>query len=386
MKSLLERFRSRPLPAAVLPAAVMPAATTAPIVADHSGYGDCEVLLGIGPNGAQATWKPSTAAHLLITGRTGAGRTLCEHGVIQQLAQAGWRVWLVDGKRIEFLGYKEWRNVEFLAQDVDAQIRLIHLAHETMIERYALMEAGKARADEFDPIVLVIDEVAHLLAAVDQRYGETKAQGMNPKALVMDWLGNLGRLARSAKIQLVFGMQRPDAVIIDAELLYSFGARISVGPLPSPADSMRMWDNPTIGYQIPANEGAAVSLINGKPVVIQAAYNANPDPSHSNYHPGIVAAMTPAIEFHTRKVIQSPTPTITDEETSPGTTWQDILAAKPVDPAGHEVILDPLGSEESRRFSAQIQTTATPALRHLQTADSFEDGLALFPVPALNQH
>ncbi|MBG6184730.1 hypothetical protein IWX65_002708 [Arthrobacter sp. CAN_A214] len=369
-------FRSQPLPAVVMPPAI-----TANMMADHRGYRQFEIALGIGPNGTQATWRPANDAHLLIIGGTGGGKTICEHGVIQQLTQAGWRVWLVDGKRVEFLGYKDWRNVEFLAQDVDAQIRLIQLAHETMEQRYNLIRDGKIRAEDLDPIALVIDEVTALLAAVNQRYAETKTKGMSAKPPVLGWLANLGRLARTAKIHMVFGMQRPDTTIIDGELRDNFGARISLGPLKSAAGSMMMWDNYAIGCQIPASKGRAVSLINDAPTMIQATYNANPDVNHpSDYHPGMIAAMTPVSQVYSRKRIQPPVPTITDDESAPGITWANLLDADIIDSTGQAVIFDPVASEESRRFRAQIRPASTSAPRDLQAADSFEAGLALFPV------
>ena len=372
--------RSRPLPAIV-----MPPAGAGQMMTDHNAYKRFEVPLGIGPNGAQATWRPSRDSHLLAIGGTGEGKTICEHGVIQGLAQAGWRVWLVDGKQIEFLGYKEWRNVEFLAQDVDEQIRLMYLAHETMKKRYDLIKLGKIRSEDLDPIALVIDEVTSLLAAVDQRYAETKTKGMKSKPPVMDWLGDLGRLARSAKIHLVFGMQRPDTTIIDGELRDNFGARISLGKLKSAAGSVMMWDNYAIGCQVPPIKGRGVSLIDGKPTMIQATYNANPDPNHDDYHSGIIAAMTPATEVYTRKTIEPATPTVTDAEDGPEITWTDLIEAKLTDSSGQELILDPVASEESRRFRAQTRPGTQNEPRRLQTADSFGEGLALFPAPTPDQ-
>jgi S-DNA-T family DNA segregation ATPase FtsK/SpoIIIE len=372
--------RSRPLPAIV-----MPPASAAPRMADHRAYRQFEVPLGIGPNGAQSSWRPAQDSHLLIIGGTNGGKTICEHGVIQALTQAGWRVWLVDGKRVEFLGYRDWRNVEFLAQNTDAQIRLIHLAHETMNRRYDLIQAGSVRVDELDPIVLVIDEVTSLLAAVDQRYAETKVKGMRTKPPVLDWLSNLGRLARTAKIHLVFGMQRPDTTFIDGELRDNFGARISLGKLKSAAGSVMMWDNHAIGCQIPPVRGRAVSLIDGQPTMIQATYNTNPDPNHDDYHPGMVAAMTPVTEVYTRKTIRRPTPTITDSEEEPEVTWFDLLDAELIDSTGHSFAFDPVASEESRRFRAQIHPGTTRTSRHLQVAESLQDGVALFPLPGTGQ-
>lgn len=378
-------FRSRPLPAIT-----MPPATTAPMLVDHKAYHRFEIPLGIGPNGTQAVWHPAGGngdPHLLIIGGTGGGKTICLHGVIQAATQAAWRVWLIDGKRIEFVGYKNWRNVEFLAQNVDAQIRLIHLAYTTMNTRYDLIQEGKVRIDELDPIMLVIDEVTSMLISVANRYAETKTKGMPAKHPVMVWLGELARLARSAKIHMVWGMQRPDASIFESgEIRDNFSGRISLGALESPAGSAMMWKNHAIGCQIPDIKGRAIGKINGQPTMIQATYNANPDPTHDDHHAGVVAAMTPTAEIYTRKQVKPPVPVITEDENAPEITWANLLDAEIIDSTGQLVVFDPVASDESRRFRAQIHPSTYTTAPSLQPADSREAGLALFSLPGSPQH
>ncbi|MBD4563918.1 cell division protein FtsK, partial [Xanthomonas citri pv. citri] len=148
---------------------------------------------------------------------------------------------------------------------MEAQIRLIYLAYETMWDRYRMIQQRKVRVEDLDPIMLVVDEVTSLLKSADQRYRDTKIKGMPARAPVLEWLGDLGRLARMAKMHLVFGMQRPDTTIIDGELRDNFGARISLGRLKSAAGSVMMWDNHAIGCQVPPIPGRAVSLINNEP-------------------------------------------------------------------------------------------------------------------------
>jgi hypothetical protein len=368
---------------APLPNLVMPPKVTAEMIRDHQMYKNFEVPLGVGPNGKEAVWRPARDAHLLIIGGTGGGKTICEHGVIQRLTQAVWRTWLIDGKRIEFLGYPEWPNVEFLAQDVDAQIRLIKLAKDTMDARYDLVRDKKVRIEQLDPIVVVIDEVTSLLASLEMRYQDTKVKGMRSKSPILDWLGDIARLGRSAKIHLVFGMQRPDTTIIDGEVRDNFGARISLGKLKSSAGSVMMWDNHAIGCQVPPIPGRAISLIDNHPTMIQATLNANPDPSHDDYHPGIIAAMRPVEEIYTRKTILDAEPQEPeDPEKGAQVTWPDILEAKIVDSTGGEVIFDPVSSEESRQVrSKTAQPRGDAEDQHLQTAETFDEAMNLFPAP-----
>lgn len=377
----LSFYRSRPLPAMVMP----PAVHAAPL-RSHEDYERFQVPLGIGAEGKSAAWDLVRDVHLLIIGGTGGGKTICEHGVIQQCTQACCRVWLVDGKMVELLGYEDWPNVEFLAQDVDEQIRLLHLAHETMWARNRLVKAREVRAQQLDPIVLVIDEVTSLLESVEQRYEDMKTKGMPSRNRVLKWLANIGRLGRSAKVHLVCGLQRPDATILSGEFRDNFFARISLGRLQSKEGSLMMWNNPAIGCQLPAIKGRAVSYIDGEPGQVQATFNANPDREHKDYHEGLVEAMRPHIEVYTRKRILPPTPTIPekkDEEAK--VTWNDILEAKIVDAEGKEVVFDPVSSEESRLLRTQASGEGVLGARELQAADSREEAMALFPPPSAQQ-
>lgn len=367
--------RSKPLPSVVVPPK-----EHAPLLANHKAYRDFSVPLGLGNNLSPAVWMPRRDAHLLIIGGTGGGKTICEHGVIQRLAQAGWRVWLVDGKRIEFIGYREWANVELLAQRVDDQIRVLKLAHETMEARYDLIEAGEVMIEDLDPIAIVVDELTSLLGAVKRRYLDTKdvpGKKMPTKDPVLDWIADIARLGRTAKMHLVLGLQRPDASIMGGELRDNFGCRISLGKLKSKEASMMMWDDPAIGLSVPDVPGRAVSVIDGAPAMVQGTFTANPDPNHDDYHRNMVAAMRPTVEAYSRKTIAAPQP---DEESKTGEpTWVDIISAPLIDPAGEEVVFDPVSSEESKALRRQNKPTSpTAESMELQCADSFTEALELF--------
>jgi hypothetical protein len=367
--------RSKPLPGVVVPPK-----EHAPLLANHKAYRDFNVPLGMGNNHSAAVWKPRRDAHLLIIGGTGGGKTICEHGVIQRLSQAGWRVWLVDGKRIEFIGYREWANVELLAQRVDDQIRVLKLAHETMEARYDLVMAGEVKIEDLDPIAIVVDELTSLLGAVKRRYLDTKdipGKKMPTKDPVLDWIADIARLGRTAKMHLVLGLQRPDASIMGGELRDNFGCRISLGRLKSKEASMMMWDDPAIGLSVPDVPGRAVSVVDGVPTMVQGTFTANPDPNHDDYHRNMVAAMRPVVEVYSRKTVATPEP---DEESKTGEpTWLDIIGAPLLGPDGEEVVFDPVSSEESKTLRQGAKASvSTEENMDLQSADSFSEALELF--------
>ncbi|MFX8895333.1 hypothetical protein ABTM96_19570, partial [Acinetobacter baumannii] len=86
------------------------------------------------------------------------------------------------------------------------------------------------------------------------------------------------RLARSAKIHILLGIQRPDVEFLGGEMRDNFGARLSLGRL-SPQGAMMMWDSPAIGVALPRNKrGRGVTLsAESLPVEVQTFYT--PDPA-----------------------------------------------------------------------------------------------------------
>ncbi|MCM3332665.1 FtsK/SpoIIIE domain-containing protein [Kocuria palustris] len=365
--------RAKPLPALVLPPA-----RQAPQIRSHSDYRKLEIPFGVAAGGGVATWHLRKLPHYLGIGGTGGGKTIWEHGAIQACTQACMRVWLLDGKGIEFIGYRDWPNVEFLAQDVESQVRLLHLAHETMLHRYELIREGKASMEDMDEIILVIDELTSFKAIADQLYRRTKEKGSPAKSELMEWFGNLLRLARSCKIHLLVGMQRPDTTIIDGEARDNMGGRISLGPLSSKEGSIMMWDNAAIGVQIPRIPGRAVGLVDNHPTQIQATYNANPDPKADDYHAGMIAAARPKISVFGRKRFGKPITEIDDETgMEKPAMWTDIINAPVLDENGQEIQLDPVMTEEARQArSAPLVADDRPY--ELQVAAGLEDIDRLF--------
>ena len=69
---------------------------------------------------------------------------------------------------------------------------------------------------------------------------------------MLELLSDLARLARSAKIHMLLGIQRPDVEFLGGEMRDNFGARLSLGRL-SPQRAMMIWDSPAIGVVLPRN-------------------------------------------------------------------------------------------------------------------------------------
>lgn len=303
-QDVLSFTRRKEFPAIVsLPAHAQPMRQSFDDGASYKAYKKFEILLGLDEEGQWATWNPTKDAHLLITGRTGYGKTISLHNIIQQITQAGYRVWLCDGKWIELLGYDEWPNVELIANSVPTQIRMLKHIHEIMQERYTLLRKRQATVYDFDPIFFVCDELSEMKGNIADFYAVHKVKGMPSKSEVDSWIGSLARLARKALIHMVTGLQRPDASLMNGETRENFGGRMSLGQMGRDA-SIMMWENASIGCAVPGAKGRALAMKDGVPTMIQSILAPNPDPMDSDYDEAKVKNNLPVHTLYTMKTIK----------------------------------------------------------------------------------
>lgn len=300
----------------------------------HAAYKAFQIPIGVDEDGKTQHWQPSVSPHMLVIGGTGSGKTSFQHTVLTHLAQARWRVWVLDGKRIEFAGFREWPNVELVAARIEHQVRMLHAAHELMEQRYAQLEEGTARLEDFEPLALIIDEYATFKARVQRWYKTVKPKGAPTQAPVLELVSDLARLARSAKIHMLLGIQRPDVDFLGGEMRDNFGARLSLGRL-SPQGAMMMWDSPAIGVALPRNKrGRGVTLsADSVPVEVQTFYT--PDPAKLDRSDEAdwehIESLTPTEPDHPRRVIADPDPLVSDDDEVPP-MYDDWISARIVAP------------------------------------------------------
>lgn len=315
---------------------------------NHASYKKFMIPIGIDEDGIVQHWQPSVSPHCLVIGGTGSGKTSFQHTVLTHLSHAGWRIWVIDGKRIEFTGFRDWPNVELVGARVEHQVRMLHAAHELMEERYSLLEEGKARLEDFEPLALIIDEYATFKARVQRWYKTVKPKGAPAQAPVLELLSDLARLARSAKIHMLLGLQRPDVEFLGGEMRDNFGARVSFGRL-SPQGANMMWDSFAVGVAIPRNKRGRGVTLNAEslPVEIQAYYT--PDPAKLERDEveewAHLDTLRPGEARYGRSMIVDPDPSYADEdmEVPIDPDYYQWLAAKigPFDPEFVSVVTPP---------------------------------------------
>lgn len=149
-------------------------------------------------------YLPIEGNHVLIVGRTGAGKNSWTWTLVFGLAQARRaglvRLWGLDPKRVELAFGRDWWD-EY-ADTAEDMVALLEKAVDGLLERNKQIQ-GKAR--RFTPSletplnVIVIDELAYLSAAVEKKMHERAQRAMR----TILWLG------RATGFSLVGASQSP---------------------------------------------------------------------------------------------------------------------------------------------------------------------------------
>ncbi len=233
-------------------------------------YRQVKIPCAVDEDGREILWYPARVPQAMLTGGTGTGKTSTAHALLGQITQYGWPVWVLDAKRVEFLDFRTWPNVQIVAGSIPQQVALIRRVWELMEYRYQLIEEGKATVNDFEPLVVFLDEFAEFRSNLFEWYAQIKVKGDPTKPPTLAEVASLARKARTARIHLVLSTQRPDAEFLGGEMRDNFGFRISMGRL-SPQGAMMMWENPAVGVSLPrARTGRATATHeDGKPVEVQ---------------------------------------------------------------------------------------------------------------------
>ena len=198
-------------------------------------------------------------AHLLRCGKTRSGKTVSLIGDAIEMARRGFRVLVLDPKRTEFLGLRDWPNVELVATRVPDQVALVHQLWLEMEDRYRRIEEDGADESDFDPILLIIDEYRQMHANVKAWWSGIKVTGMPSECPVFEEIGSLLRMAAACRIHVDLATQRPDAEFLKGEAL------ALDTPLPTPSGWTTMGDL-QVGQFVFDEHGAAVRVVDTTPV------------------------------------------------------------------------------------------------------------------------
>ncbi len=333
------RFELRP----TLPASVwLPTPADGPPPDDLlSNYREVKIACAVDEDGREVFWYPARVPQVMLTGGTGSGKTSMGHALLAEITRRGWPVWVLDAKRVEFLGFRDWPNVQIVAGSVPQQVALIHAVWNLMEYRYQLIEEGKAAINDFEPLVVFLDEFADFRSNLLEWYAQIKVKGDPTRPPCLAEVASLARKARTARIHIVLSTQRPDSEFLGGEVRDNFGFRISMGRL-SPQGAMMMWENPAVGVSLPRSRTgrATATHEDGHPVEVQCYRFPDMGAAAGTEERALLDALRPAETRHQRLVIVSPELDRDPDSDEPITYRQYANASW--DYAGKRPDLDPL--------------------------------------------
>lgn len=251
--------------------------------------------------------------HLFLAGRgmIPTHNTVVLRGIAMEVAARQIPVWLCDPKRVELIGLRDWPNVQIVATTVEEQIATILRAWDLMEERYAAIADG-ASEEDFELIVLVVDEFAEFSRRVAQWWTRVKVRGMPTVCPVMEKFDSLVRLGRTARFRIAIGLQRPDVRFFgeSGESRDNFDSRVSLGRLS--ADGSRMMWGSSIGTSLPGVRGRAIACTSeDRACEIQTYWV--PDPRRSQDDPAertVLDRLRTGHASHERLTVVIPEPTV----------------------------------------------------------------------------
>ena len=246
-------------------------------------------------------------AHLLRCGKTRSGKTVSLIGDAVEMARRGFRVLVLDPKRTEFLGLRDWPNVELVATRVPDQVALVHQIWLEMEDRYRRIEEDGADESDFDPILLIIDEYRQMHANVKAWWSGIKVTGMPSECPVFEEIGSLLRMAAACRIHVDLATQRPDAEFLKGETRDNFAARAAAGRL-SPDGAQMMFDSQHVGVAIPLNVRGRGTMtgMDDRPREVQFLYTPDPRRARTPEDVALLDALRPSTTRWPRKMIELP--------------------------------------------------------------------------------
>lgn len=324
-------------------------------------YGDVEIPFGVDEDGAVMSWRPAELPQAVVTGGTGTGKTSTTHALLVQFSHYGWPIWVADGKSIEFLGFRDWPNVQVVASTPPEQVAVIHRAWELMEHRYSLVTRNQARIEDFEPLLLFVDEYADLKGALTSWYSSVKQKGDPRQPATFDEVASIIRKGRTARVHVVLALQRPDAEFLGGEMRDNLGMRISVGRL-SPQGAQMMWEHPGIGVTLPRGKrGRAIAAgESGQPVEMQCYRTPDPAKATSSVELELLARLRPAESHQERLLIIEPEPTTDLDSGEPVSPTFDEYARADWVRAADRPDLDPLSPNNIRAGLATGRELASP--------------------------
>lgn len=243
---------------------------------DYFKMGSLSFVAGKDVAGYPAYTDLSKMPHLLVSGSTGSGKTIFLNTFILSLiyrnSPQDMRLILVDPKRVEFSLYANLPHLltsivydaeravnalDWLVGEMERRFKVLAEVGCRNIGGYREISAKKKNLEEMPYIVLVIDELADLMAV----------KGNEMEAGIV----RIAQMARAVGIHLVLATQRPSVEVITGVIKANIISRISF-KVASQVDSRTVLDTGGAEKLLGSGDMLFISGENSKPKRIQAPY------------------------------------------------------------------------------------------------------------------
>ena len=216
---------------------VVPASKIIPIYADwQDGYiSDKDFEIIVGENMLeQIKFNFNSTPHVLVAGETGSGKSVILRLILRQAVLKGARILMIDFKGGVEFGIKYERYGEVITKRQRALEVLKDLTIENDARLMLFREMGAKNLAEYNKraevngfkrlcrIIIFCDEVAEMMDKSGLSREEKRIFEQIEKEI-----STLARLSRATGINLVLGMQRPDAKVLPGQIKNNIPVRIS---------------------------------------------------------------------------------------------------------------------------------------------------------------
>jgi hypothetical protein len=261
------------------------------------------LFYGVDENGTPRGWRIGQSqpmAHMICVGATGGGKTTVFRSLLAGAVMQGIAVYACDPKRVELRPFQGFPGVGAIASSGEQIAKLVADMTRVMFERYEAVEHFPAVKDQLPPILFLVDELLILrqlvadyakeekdrkkeesaeerkAASAARQNGSAKGRKMpqpdaNDKevAAAAGFSGDTNTqlqmmlaLARTARIHIVIGVQRPDAENFQGGARDNLTHRCALMAM-SPQGALMVWGqgNGHVGTDLPRKQGRAMANV-----------------------------------------------------------------------------------------------------------------------------
>lgn len=259
----------------------MPKSVTHPVFEDLDRW---RIPLGVDEDGDTVWWDLRVTPHLIMSGSTGGGKTVALSGVIVECARRGFQIRIIDGKGTALAGFRTWPGVvDSGLGEAESMSAAMLRAEAIMRDRYEQVREQGKDPEDFEPILVVLDEAAEFAINVARWWksvGKKEAESSASDAPALDAWSSIARLGRECGVHLVLGIQQASVKFLGStEVRDNFAARLALGPT-SEQSSRMMFGTADVGRDVPKDpKGRATVDMDGKIREMQVYWTPAPKPS-----------------------------------------------------------------------------------------------------------